>query len=58
MTEQQKQFFEAFAVLRAHTQLFAEMIGPAGINDLQAQLAQVQEALNRVAALPEGPKAA
>jgi hypothetical protein len=58
MTEQQKQYFEAYAILRAHTQLFVQMVDQATTADLQAQLAQVQAALTRVASLPEIQKAA
>lgn len=48
MTESQKQVFEAFAVLRAHTQLFAQLIEQGTTEDMKAQLAQVQEALAKV----------
>ena len=58
MTEQQKQAFEAFALLRAHAALFAQVIEGGTVQDMQSQLQQVQDALNRVAALPALAKAA
>lgn len=58
MTEQQKQAFEAFALLRAHTALFTQVIEGGTVEDMQAQLQQVQDALKRVAAIPALAKAA
>lgn len=58
MTEQQKQAFEAFALLRAHTVLFSQVVENGTVEDMQAQLQQVQDALNRVASIPALAKAA
>ena len=58
MTEQQRQAFEAFAILRAHTNLFATLIESGSLEHMQEQMRNLQNAFAAVVAIGEQQKKA
>ncbi len=58
MTEQQRLAFEAAAILRAHTNLFAALIENGNVDHMQEQMQNLQAALSALVALSEKQKQA
>ncbi len=58
MTELQRQAFEACAVLRAHTNLFAALIENGSLEQMEEQLKNLQSAFAAVVAIGEQQKKA
>lgn len=53
MNHEQKAAFEAYAILQAHTNLLTQVVSQGTVEDMRAQIAMVQQAIEAVAALQD-----